>query len=84
MVNLDAEEAIARASTQVVSATEAVAWLHDLPALWKAADDSGRRLLTEAIFEKIEVLGVQSVTIHPTPKADARGWSDAFGSVPLL
>jgi hypothetical protein len=56
----------------------------DLPALWGAADDSGRRLLTEALFEKVEVLGVQSVTIHPTPEADAYGWSDAFGSVPLL
>jgi len=49
-----------------------------------AAADSGRRLLTEALFEKVEVLGVQSVTIHPTPEADAHGWSDAFGSGPLL
>jgi len=68
----------------VVSAAEAVAWLHDLPALWTAADDTGRRLLTEAIFEKVEVLGVQSVTIHPTPEADAHGWSEAFGTLPLL
>ena len=29
-----------------------------LPALWHAADDSGRRLLTGALFEKVEVLGV--------------------------
>jgi hypothetical protein len=57
MAHLDAEEASAKASTKVVSAAEAVAWLHDLPALWAAADDSGRRLLTEAIFEKVEVLG---------------------------
>ena len=48
------------------------------------ADDSGRRLLTEALFEKVEVLEVQSVTIHPTPEADAHGWSEAFGSRPLL
>jgi hypothetical protein len=40
--------------------------------------------LTEALFEKVEVLGVQSVTIHPTPEADAHGWSEAFGPVPLL
>jgi len=72
------------ATTKVVSAAEAVAWLHDLPALWTATDDSGRRLLTEALFEKVEVLGVKSVTIHPTPEADAHEWSDAFGSVPLL
>ncbi len=68
----------------MVSASEAVAWLRDLPALWASADDSGRRLLTEAIFEKVEVLGVQSVTIHPTPEADAHGWSDAFGTLPVL
>jgi len=84
MSRLDAEEASARASTKVVSPAEAVAWLQDLPALWASADDSGRRLLTEALFEKVEVLGVQSVTIHPTPEADAHGWSDAFGPEPLL
>ena len=40
--------------------------------------------MTEELFEKVEVLGVQSVTIHPTPEADAHGWSEAFGPVPLL
>jgi hypothetical protein len=84
MARLDAEEADARASTQVVSAAEAIAWLRHLPALWDAADDSGRRLLTEALFEKVEVLGVRSVAVHPTPEADAHGWSDAFGPAPLL
>ncbi|HEY8815009.1 MAG TPA: hypothetical protein VIP57_07895, partial [Candidatus Dormibacteraeota bacterium] len=81
---LDVEETEAKASTQVVEPSEALSWLRDLPALWAAADDSGRRLLTEALFEKVEVLGVQSVTIHPTPEADAHGWSDAFGAEPLL
>jgi DNA invertase Pin-like site-specific DNA recombinase len=84
MARLDAEEADAKASTQVVEPSEALEWLRDLPALWAAADDSGRRLLTEALFETVEVLGVQSVTIHPTPEADAHGWSDAFGAEPLL
>jgi DNA invertase Pin-like site-specific DNA recombinase len=84
MARLDAEESEAKASEQVVEPSVALAWLRDLPALWATADDSGRRLLTEALFEKVEVLGVQSVTIHPTPEADAHGWSDAFGSVPLL
>jgi hypothetical protein len=41
-------------------------------------------MLAEAIFEKVEVLGVQSMRIHPTPEADAHGWSDAFGTLPLL
>jgi hypothetical protein len=84
MGRLDADEAEAKASTRVVEPLEALEWLRDLPALWAAADDSGRHLLTEALFEKIEVLGVQSVAIHPTPEADAHGWSDAFGPVPLL
>ena len=84
MARLDTEEADARASTRVITAADAVAWLHDLPALWAAADDSGRRLLTEALFEKVEVLGVKSVAIHPTPEADAHGWSDAFGPAPLF
>jgi hypothetical protein len=35
-------------------------------------------------FDRVEVLGVESVTIHPTPEADAHGWSDAFGNVPLV
>jgi hypothetical protein len=84
MTRLDAEEDQAKASTKTVEPAEALEWLRDLPALWEAADDSGRRLLTEAIFEKVEVLGVQSMTIHPTPEADAHGWSDAFGNVPLV
>jgi len=64
MGHLDAEEANARGTTKVVTAADAVAWLHDLPALWAAADDSGRRLQTEALFEKVEVLGVP-VGDHP-------------------
>lgn len=67
MMRLDDEEREAQAATQVISAEDAVGWLQDLPALWDAADDSGRRLLTEALFEKVEVLGVKSVTIHPRP-----------------
>ena len=57
MARLDVEESEAKASTQVVDPSEALAWLRDLPALWAAAEDSGRRLLTEALFEKVEVLG---------------------------
>jgi hypothetical protein len=84
MALLDGEETEAKATTRVMEPSEALEWLRDLPALWAAAEDSGRRLLTEALFEKVEVLGVQSVTIHPTPEADAHGWSDAFGPEPVL
>lgn len=84
MAQLDAEERETLAAQQAVEPAGAVAWLRALPALWAAADDSGRRLLTEALFEKVEVLGVRSVTIHPTPEADAHGWSEAFGPEPVL
>ena len=62
----------------------ALDWLFKLPMPWAKAEDSGRRLLTEALFEKVEVLGLNVVEIHPTPEADAHGWSDAFGPDPLL
>jgi hypothetical protein len=47
MARLDVEETEAKASTQVVERSEALSRLRDLLALWAAADDSGRRLLTE-------------------------------------
>jgi len=83
MARLDAEEAEANASTRVIEPSEALGWLRDLPALWTSADDSGRRLLTETPFEKVKALAVQSVTIHPTPEADAHGGADTFGPVQL-
>jgi hypothetical protein len=69
----------AQASTQVISAEEATAWLPNLPALWEAADDSGRRLLTEAPFEKVEVQGVESVTIR---MVEARGLAPTLSRYP--
>ncbi len=74
----------AKAAQQVVEPAEALDWLFKLPMPWAKAEDSGRRLLTEALFEKVEVLGLNVVEIHPTPEADAHGWSDAFGPDPLL
>ena len=77
---LDAEEKEARnRQDEVPTAEQSLAWLQDLPALWQAAEPSGRRLLVEAVFERIDVLGISSVEITPTPEADACGWSDAFG-----
>jgi hypothetical protein len=52
--------------------------------LCAAAGDSGCRLQAERLVEKVEVLGVQSVPIHPMPEGDAHGWPDAFGLVSLL
>jgi hypothetical protein len=69
MKRLDAKEDQARASTQVISTDEAVARLQDLPAFWVAADDSGRRLLTQALFEKVDVLRGE-VRDHPPDARD--------------
>ena len=63
---------------------QTLAWLRDLPALWHAAEPSGRRLLAEAVFERIDVLGIGIAEITPTPEADAHGWSDAFGEPVVL
>jgi hypothetical protein len=40
--------------------------------------------IPQSPHRKVEVLGVKSVTIHPTPEADAHGWSEAFGPTPQL
>ena len=81
---VDVEEAQVEASRRLVEPSKALEWLRDLPAQWFATDDSGRHLPIEALFEKVEVPGVQSVTIHPTPGAEALMWSEAFRPVPLL
>lgn len=84
MKGLDIEELEAQASTEAISAAEDTAILRDLPSVWTAADDSGRRLLTEALFEKVDVVGGKAVTIHPAPEAETQGVSDAFAPTPQL
>jgi hypothetical protein len=44
----------------------------------------GESYKTEALFEKVEVPGVKSVTMHPTPEADAHRRSEAFDPTPQL
>ena len=82
---LDAEEKEAQhGESEVPTIEQTLAWLRDLPALWHAAEPSGRRLLAEAVFERIDVLGIGIAEITPTPEADAHGWSDAFGEPVVL
>jgi len=66
------------------TAEQAAEWLRDLPALWALAGPDGRRLLVEAIFERIDVLGLASAEITPTPEAESRGWAAAFGDPVVL
>jgi DNA invertase Pin-like site-specific DNA recombinase len=83
MARLDECERVAKETpdySETMPPADAVAFLRDLPALWDAAPDS-RRALAEAIFERVEVLGLLSMRVSPTPAAIARGFAEAFLSV---
>ena len=61
-------------------AAEARAYLESLPDLWAKTSDAGRKAIAEAVFERIDVLGVTDFTFTLTAAAKARGWDAAFGS----
>jgi hypothetical protein len=79
MAALDEQEAEANAGGPVTAleASEVGAYLRDLPRLWDDAPGS-RRALAEALFERVEVLGLRRMRIEPTPSAVAAGLSEAF------
>ena len=52
-------------------------------ALWARTSDAGRHAIAEAVFERIDVLGVTDFTFTLTAHAKARGWDAAFGPVVL-
>jgi DNA invertase Pin-like site-specific DNA recombinase len=81
MAALDEQEADARAVKHpaTLTAAEAVAYLRDLPRWWNDAPAS-RRGLAEALFDRIEVLGLRRMRLVPTPAAIAAGLADAFAS----
>ena len=85
MRRLDREEADAKS---IVAAgptrAEAAAYLRDLARLWDDADGSGRKLLAEALFDRIEVLGAHRVNLHPSPSATAQGWAEAWNGARLV
>ena len=63
------------------SVVDAVARDHveSLPDLWARTSDAGRHAIAEAMFERIDVLGVTDYTFTLTAAAKARGWDAAFG-----
>jgi hypothetical protein len=81
MARLDAEEAAAaERPSRLLTAAEARAYLESLPELWAATSDAGRKAIAEAVFERIDVLGVTDYTFTLTAQAKARGWDAAFGA----
>jgi hypothetical protein len=80
MVRLDAEAAAAVVRpSRIPTAPEARAYLESLPELWAKTSDAGRHAIAEAVFERIDVLGVTDYTFTLTAAAKARGWDAAFG-----
>lgn len=76
MRRLDAEEARARQPREEdgVPAEVAVRYLQALPETWaKARGGTGRQLVADALFERIEVLGLQQVTAHLSDHAVRHG-----------
>ena len=81
MARLDAEAqaAVVRPS-RIPTAAEAREYLESLPELWAKTSDAGRHAIAEAVFERIDVLGVTDFTFTLTAAAKARRWDAAFGS----
>ncbi len=84
MARLDAEEKAARERPEpAVSARDVRRYLTDLPKLWRDTEPEGRRAIAEAAFDRIDAMGLDLV-IHPSAEAERYGWSEAFGSEPLV
>jgi hypothetical protein len=67
MRQLDCEESEAQANhSKGPTAAEAATFLADSPSLWHEAEASGRKLLAESLFERIEVLGAGRVHLLPS------------------
>ena len=81
MRRLDREEATARQprSADAVPADVAVAYLRELPLTWrKAAGGTGRQLTADALFDRIEVLGLQQATVQLSEHAVRHGLAAAL------
>jgi DNA invertase Pin-like site-specific DNA recombinase len=84
MRRLDREETEAKATNvDIPTAEEAIEYLGDLARLWDEAEGSGRKQLAEALFERIDVLGVggrtdrDQVGLAATYRVTERRWRRA-------
>ena len=81
MRRLDAEEARARLphEEEGVPADMAVQYLQELPITWaKAKGGTGRQLVADALFDRMEVLGLQEATAHLSDHAVRHGLADVL------
>jgi DNA invertase Pin-like site-specific DNA recombinase len=82
---LDQEERQAKSEhADGLTSEEAVESLRELPKLWDDAEPSGRRLLAEALLDRIDVLGARKVKLHPSASAKAQGWDVAWNGARLV
>jgi DNA invertase Pin-like site-specific DNA recombinase len=85
MRTLDQEETRAKAAhTDGLTPDEAIESLRELPELWDDAEPSGRKLLAESLFDRIDVLGARKVKLHPSASAKAQGWDRAWNGARLV
>ena len=78
MARLDLEEAEARRTREAdgVPADVAVRYLRDLATTWRVTDGgSGRRMLAEALFERIDARGFREATLSLSDTAIAHGFA---------
>ena len=81
MNRLDQEQAAAetRERSDDIPADVAVRYVQDLPETWRKAEGgSGRQLLASALFDRIDVLGIQEATVHLTAHAVRHGLAAAL------
>jgi hypothetical protein len=85
MARLDEAEQSARsgAEEERLDPTEAVDFLRNLPAIWEEAPNS-RRALAESLFDSVDVLGLDTMHVEPTPAAVRRGLAEAFRADELV
>jgi len=82
---LDQQESQAKAvHADGLTREEAIESLRELPQLWNDAEPSGRKLLAEALFERIDILGTRKVKLHPSASAKAQGWDRAWNGARLV
>lgn len=67
MTRLDQEQVAAETRERLddIPADVAVRYVRNLPETWRKAEGgSGRQLLASALFDRIDVLGMQEATVH--------------------